>query len=822
MDRIVLMVFVALGALSSACHEQASTTGTARSEVTLVHLADRTPDAEAAAPPTTAREQRLWRFDQPQPEWHVFSSETVPWLSGVSLEQRADCLALSLSSDAFAVGGIALELDGGPVSDWSAVLVRARTHERLSGLAVACNLAGKGAVPGPFQFIGGEEGTAPVFSDGSEQVYSLPLRPRDEADELRSLGLFVGAPRPAGLEILSIALVPRGADFPGDHGVRSVTRDSVTRRTLFAHAPASLTWKLRVPAGGRLDFGLSSLPGESVAYRVTARGAGSPEVFEETVSDARTWRQCSLDLARFAGDEVSLTFEATSERAGAVPLWGAPILSGTSHPQRPNVILYVIDGGGADLMSLYGYERPTTPFLEQLAAEGVVFERAFSNATWTQASTASFMTSLQHSVLGGLRRGVHSTPVPAAAVTMAEHMRAGGYQTAVFTANPNAGRVIGLERGVDVMRDAETEQHSTSSTELQEWFWRFRQAYPGRPYWVHFQTTDVHEPNESVPPFAGTFVPAEQRAKMEGWEGRLFESAGELFGTMSVADFYDAALARAGVDRHEFYDTRRGLYDETMEHQDKELERFVERLKAAGEWPDTLLVIAADHGHPAGTFARFGRGLFEPQPERWQGALFDSYSTRVPLVFVWPGHIPSGRRIDQPVSMIDVLPTILELAGLPQPDVLQGRSLAPLLRGGELEPRPVIFDEFRVDETTGELIGNLDVVDGRWGASLEIGPSPAGSDALHGRHSVPAGGRWGAVHAFFPETPRLLLYDLEQDRFARSAVNDQHPELVEHYQRLLLERWEAHRALAQRFAEAGDVSLAPDQLQQLQALGYIR
>jgi hypothetical protein len=63
------------------------------------------------------------------------------------------------------------------------------------------------------------------------------------------------------------------------------------------------------------------------------------------------------------------------------------------------------------------------------------------------------MTGLHHSVLGGLRRGLHSTPVPDEAVTFAESMRAGGWQTASFTTNPNAGRVIGVERGMDAMQD---------------------------------------------------------------------------------------------------------------------------------------------------------------------------------------------------------------------------------------------------------------------------------------------------------------------------------------------------------------------------------
>jgi len=476
-------------------------------------------------------------------------------------------------------------------------------------------------------------------------------------------------------------------------------------------------------------------------------------------------------------------------------------------------------------MSVYGYNRRTTPFLERLAQEGVVFEHAHSNSTWTQPSTASFMTSLQHSVLGGLRRGVHSTPVPAKAVTMAERMHVGGYETAVFTSNPNCARVIGLERGVDFMRDVDAEETSNSSQELHERFWNFRRDYPAHPFWVHFQTTDVHQPNHPPPPFAGLFVTPEDRARLDQWDGQMREKAGEVFGTTSIVDYYDTALKRAGVDRRSYYSLRRGMYDETMAHQDHELERLVARLKVEGEWEDTLLVIAADHGHPAGTFARFGRGLIEPQPAGWQGALFDAYNTRVPLIFVWPRGIQGGRRIAQDVSMIDVLPTILDLAGLPAPEVAQGRSLAPILRGGSLDPRPVILDEFRVDEATGQMIGNIEMIDGRWGASLEVGPAPGSAPdvvAANGRHAIPAGGRWGAVHPYFPEASRMLLYDLWNDPFAARAVNDEHKDLVEHYERALVEQWHAHRALSQKLGEAGDQALDPKMVRQLQTLGYTR
>ena len=91
---------------------------------------------------------------------------------------------------------------------------------------------------------------------------------------------------------------------------------------------------------------------------------------------------------------MTLALEADAERAGAVALWAAPTLSDTRRASKPNVILYVIDGGGADYMSLYGYNRRTTPNLERIAAEGAVFEAAYSNSSWSKTSTPSFMTSL--------------------------------------------------------------------------------------------------------------------------------------------------------------------------------------------------------------------------------------------------------------------------------------------------------------------------------------------------------------------------------------------------------------------------------------------
>ncbi len=818
--------------------------GARSTDVAAVHLADALASARIKAAPAASAERapRVWTFDEPRPDWTVQDHAQTARLAAVTTAQQPDSLRLALHAadgvTGMLMGGLVGLVDGGPLSSWAGVRVRARTHERLSGVSVGYNLDEDGALPQRWAFMMAGEGTAPVFGDGSVQDYMLPLRPRETGAPatasatasgesgavLRSLGIFIGAPGEGSLDILSITLVPRGAEFEHDTGTLAVARGGESRHSLYAHAPAELAFPLRVPVGGRLDVGLSGLAGESVTHVISVRADGVTSVLlDEPIDSSDAWAQRSLDLSPWAGRDIELLLQAHADEPDAVALWGAPIVGGTARDARPNVLFYVIDGGGADQMSVFGYDRPTTPFLSELAKQGIVFERAFSSATWTQPSTAAFMTGLHHSVLGGLRRGLHSTPVPDAATTMAEHFRRGGWFTTSLTTNPNCARVIGLQRGVDVMDDSvEETEELPSSLALQQRFLELRAQYPQSPWWAHIQTTDVHEPNHPTERFEGHFVPEADREELEQWDDALHEAGKGLFGATSMLHFYDEALSRAGLDRHAYYDRRRGLYDETMMQQDESLRLFVQQLKDAGEWENTILVIGADHGHPAGTFARWGRGLFEPKPPEWEGALFDSYSTRVPLIVVWPAQLKGGRRIAEAVSMIDVLPTVLDLAGLPQPEVCQGRSLAPALRGAALPAQPVLFDEVRVDEASGQFIGNIEAIDGRWGASLEVGPGAPGSDGVHGRYAVPSGGRWAAVHPWFADTPRLLLYDLQDDRFVRHAVNDEHPDLVAKYEKLLRERWQAHQLLGQRYGQAASAELSAEQLEQLKALGYVR
>ena len=259
-----------------------------------------------------------------------------------------------------------------------------------------------------------------------------------------------------------------------------------------------------------------------------------------------------------------------------------------------------------------------------------------------------------------------------------------------------------------------------------------------------------------------------------------------------------------------------------MTHNDHQLGLLVDELKRRGEWENTLLIIASDHGHPAGSFSRFGRGLLEPVPDETEGALADSYRTHIPLIFIWPGHIEDRTRVAERVSMLDLLPTLLELTGLPPSEVAQGRSLAPVLLGQEgWEPAPVIFDQFQTYLDTGDLVGHIEIIDGKWAASLEVMPESLRETFEAGDQLITSGG-WRAPRPHFPTTPRLMLYDLETDPFCTRSVHEEHPDLVTKYTEILEARWRANRALAEQFSRESEAPMTPEQLRTLQALGYVQ
>ncbi len=790
-----------------------------------LHLEDHidVADVTGSEVPSDVRQPVEWRFDEPQPDWKP-AKPIAGHREAMTPIRIEDALRLPLTSQTYIgprLGGeIYVALPDWDLDDWAFVEIRARARGPVRGIELDFNYTE--TEPGgdtPFYTHG--DG-ALVLSDGTVQTYRLSLDPstfqrgRWEGPWTH-LGIWFtanAAEVPPALDILSLRVVPRQAVYAQHRaGVRLEQRGTLTdspeeapyRRSLFMWAPGRLTYRVQVPQSGRLDVGLGVLRERfPVTFAVTATSWEQLLVtlLEETYADAGFWGQRSVDLSSLAGENVSLALEVRADRPGTVALLSAPTLVGRRSTEKPNVILYIIDGGGADYMSVYGYNRRTTPNLENLAAEGAIFENAYSNSSWTRPSTASFLTSLHHSVLGGLDSQGRN-PVPDQALTMGQHMHRAGYQTAQFTSNSNAGRVISVEREIDFFRDFNLGNHSVSSVSLHEDFWQWRRTYPGEPYWVHVQTTDVHNWHHPEAPFAGLFISPERRRAADDWVERLRER-------WAVYPQYDVrrALRELGIDRVAFWTATRDLHDETMAHQDHQIGQLVARLKAAGEWERTLLVVAADHSVAAGAFD-YALRMRDPEVpyvgyDHPEVPIFRPGVSRIPLIVVWSGRIAGGQRFSHPVSMIDILPTVLDLVDLPMPEVMQGQSLAPLLLGEPgWEPRPVILDEFLAHRETGELTGKIEVVDGRWGASLAVN---------------------GAIMwwTYQPRSVPLLLYDLWNDPQCLHSLHEERPDLVERYTAILEAQWGAHQALGQHFTPSESRPLTPEQLETLRALGYIR
>jgi arylsulfatase A-like enzyme len=249
-----------------------------------------------------------------------------------------------------------------------------------------------------------------------------------------------------------------------------------------------------------------------------------------------------------------------------------------------------------------------------------------------------------------------------------------------------------------------------------------------------------------------------------------------------------------------------------MVFQDREIGRLVERLKRRGEWDRTLFIVAADHSH-------VGAGLpfYDPHAPPWKAPILASQKSRIPMIFVWPGRIPSGWRFSQPVSMIDMLPTVLDLAAMPLPETAQGRSLAPLLLGKRgLKQRPVVLDEFYSEGRC--LFGSIEVVDGPYGASLWIDTRPPEKRKL--RECLWPDDEKGGWLGVRPAP--LLIFDVQKDPHALRSIHEERPDLVAKYSKLLRRLWEENLELVLRFTREKEIPMRREEIERLRALGYLR
>lgn len=341
----------------------------------------------------------------------------------------------------------------------------------------------------------------------------------------------------------------------------------------------------------------------------------------------------------------------------------------------PNVLLIVMDTERADHLSSYGYERPTTPRLDALAAQGVLYERAFASSSWTLPSHASLFTGRypQEHRAGVIRRPWLDGRFP----TLAEQLAANGYATGGFVANGFwCGRQTRINRGFIRYEDF---YHNLGDAFARTSLGR-RLAYdfgprfgfidvPGRkradmvnaqfldwlngtgerPFFAFLNYFDVHGPLLPPDPYRGRFATGSAITDTDEIQ------IGALTGDMPQ---YSPEAINAMID----------AYDESLLFLDAQIGALMDSLDARGVLDNTLVIITSDHGEAFGEHGMMfhGHSMFRDQ-------------LAVPLIVRLPAAVPAGARFASPVGIEQVPATVMRLAGLPD-DAFPGPPL-PLVDG---------------------------------------------------------------------------------------------------------------------------------------------
>ncbi len=338
--------------------------------------------------------------------------------------------------------------------------------------------------------------------------------------------------------------------------------------------------------------------------------------------------------------------------SATLPALGA-LAACSGPPSIENVVLISIDTLRPDHVGLYGAERDVTPVLDELGTHGVVFDQALAQAPWTIPSHATMLTSQYPSALGV---GPYADPgrLSEAAVTLAEVFREHGFATAAITGG-YVSRQLGFDQGFDSFRETlATPAMSYAVTYAEEWLDRRDTA---RPFFLFLHTFEVHQyrPPESF-----------RELWVRPYQGPLSELENVPAFVQSPAN--QARVREIGAEDWRYL---RDLYDACLASVDSEIGRLLEVLQARGLRETTLLVVTSDHGEEFGEHGGSGHGY----------TLYDE-NLRVPLLLSHAS-LPALRVAEQ-VRLLDLAPTIAELAGLPIPELWQGTSLLPLLGGASL------------------------------------------------------------------------------------------------------------------------------------------
>lgn len=441
----------------------------------------------------------------------------------------------------------------------------------------------------------------------------------------------------------------------GSFALRTVRPGKESRKGLLLPAPAAASWRVDVPAAATLAFEATVLPPEvasgpvsdGATVVVTAEGGGAPVELGRIAVTPGAWQDARLDLGALAGKSVQIRFQTEGGGSDALDyvFLSAPRVYPKDRKPRRAVLVFV-DTLRADHLGLYGYERPTSPNLDAWGKDAVVFTQARTVAPWTLPSSRA--------MLGGRKPedwGAH----PA----FPELFAARGFVPLAVVTNHLLTEGFGMNGGWaehHYLGDVLAEESIDQALALLE-------SHADQDVAMLVHLMDPHLPYREPAPFRKTWAGADP----PGFETAVTRNEVDPLKVHKMPPEKAAPIKQYLVDR----------YDQEILYTDSQLARLFAALG-----PDDVVMVVADHGEEFWDHGGFEHGH----------TLYDEL-LHVPMLVKAPGLAPG--RDDTPVSLVDVLPTMLDLVGAPEPS-LEGHPLGPVARKDEraraaLVARPQVF-----------------------------------------------------------------------------------------------------------------------------------
>ena len=467
-----------------------------------------------------------------------------------------------------------------------------------------------------------------------------------------------------------------------------------------------------------------------------------------------------------------------------------------------NVVLVSVDALRADRVGTFGYEeRPSSPNMDALAADGIVFENYITASPWTTPAHLSLLTSLNPSTHGltwsfmEMWRGLFSNgeffKLPDSRLTLAEALSSAGFRSAAFTAGGPLEPTIGFDQGFSSYDTSMYKLYEGNTSRLFDWI----SSSAKQQFFVFWHHFEVHAPYLNGD-FVQDVVPGERGASIREEIRKIKEIP------LSKVWPGGASVQRKGqvkvLRKHEAFDrdTCEALYVGGVLEADRWLGRLVDLLKKEGVYDRTMIVVTSDHGEE---FADHNPNLYY----NIHGHILYEEMIHVPLIIKLPSSYAAGTRVHQVARTIDVMPTILDFLDIsPSPDEMQGESLAifwekPVAQG----PSRTAFTEAMARANEKKSLRTE-----RYKYILSV---DAKTVKEHGRGFLPVD------HPLAPE-----LYDLRKDPMEKRNLLRKNPgeevrQLAERFDRQLRDH------VAAQQGEAEKTNLDQSTVEKLRGLGYM-